>query len=105
KGEHPSMSAHHRIFIRPTLLFASIMLVAVWCHASFAQPLPAAPDSNRSPNPRVIVKYIAVARANDRKIATAGETKKLSPADEKKAAIEQAIQDGNEAREANSYEK
>jgi len=86
----------------PLFAFSAFLFSTGSMCSTLGQPLPKVQDAG-PPSPRVIVKYIE--RTYDRTRASSGESKKLSASDERKAAIEQAIQDGNNAREANNYER
>jgi tetratricopeptide (TPR) repeat protein len=72
--------------------------------AAHGQPLPQIPSGNRSPNPRVNIKYITAVRHDDRSNAVTPPAKSSS-ADDKRREIEQALQDGNEARDSSNFEK
>lgn len=94
----------------PTVWFPLAIAICVhlffgYLHSTAAQPLPSAPNITRSPNPRVNIKYITVVRREDRSKDASASSPKLSAAEERRQAIEQAIEDGNKARDNSEYEK
>jgi tetratricopeptide (TPR) repeat protein len=86
---------------------AAAMAICIGClHSTGAQPLPNVPSTNRSPNPKVIIKYILVGRPDDRAKQPSITTSPTQLEEERRRqSIERAIDEGNHARDANQYER
>jgi tetratricopeptide (TPR) repeat protein len=93
------------------ILLVALLLCGSGLHPAFAQDFPvkigeSRPD--RSPNPTVNAKRFATNRSDNRSKRTASNLPQPSTgtsADQSQQAIEQAIADGNSARDKNSYEQ
>lgn len=101
------MSRRHLSFSHWQLLaIAAALLVCVGGSQSiFAQggPLPSSIPSTRSKNPNANLNHAGRGRSGERTKETEAKISKPSPETEKQQEFEQAINDGNTARDANNY--